>query len=100
MRIFHIATNAEIISRINPDPPSAVRKFQRFQDFKVTPSLAQLADSSLSKHFDEWLRGPIKDGQFERIYFDVNVVDVAGIKRGQKVLGRRKQHALFHKTRG
>jgi len=48
----------------------------------------------------EWFRRAVQDRDLDRIYVDEDVVDAAGIDRGEQVLGGGEENALFHEARG
>jgi hypothetical protein len=75
-------------------------KFQRFHDLHIAALFSQAANSGLGEHFDERLRGAVQDGQFQGVQFDIDIVDAAGIERGEQVFRGGKQHALFHQAGG
>ena len=52
------------------------------------------------EHLHEGLGGAVQNGNFDRVDVDENVVDSAGVDRGEQVLGRGQQHALFHQAGG
>src|ERR1035437_9463316 len=100
MRKIDVAADMEFFGRIDSNAAIAFGDLERLQNLQIAALAAETAKTGLLEHGHEGFGGTIKNGDFDGVDVDVNVVDSAGINSGEQVLCGRQQNALLHQAGG
>jgi hypothetical protein len=93
-----VAADAELVGGIDADAAAVFDDFDGLEDFKVAAFAAEAAEAGLIEELEEGLGGTVKDGNFDVVKVDEDVVDAVGVGGGEKVLGGGEQDALLHEA--
>jgi hypothetical protein len=80
MREINITANVEFIGGVDANAAAVFDNFDRFQDFQETALAAEAANTGLIQQLHEGLGRTVKNGNFDVVDIDKNVVDAAGIR--------------------
>lgn len=95
-----VAADTELVGGIDADAAAVFDNFDGLENFKVAAFAAEAAEAGLIEESEEGLGRTVKDGDFNVVEVDEDVVDAVGIGGGEKMLGGGEQDALLHEAGG
>jgi hypothetical protein len=96
----NVAADTEFIGGIDADAAAVFDDFDGFENSKVAAFATEAAEAGLIEELEEGLGGTVKDGDFDVVEVDEDVVDPVGVGGGEKVLSGGEQDALLHEAGG
>ena len=95
-----VTANAEFVGRIDADAAAVFDDFNGPEDPEVAAFAAKPTEAGLIEQLKERLGRAVKDGDFDVVEVDEDVVDAIGVGGGEKMFGGGEQDALLHEAGG
>jgi hypothetical protein len=100
MRKINVAANAEFVGGIDTDAAAIFDDFDRLEDAEVAALSAKAAEAGLIEELEERFCRAVKNGDFDVVEVDEDVVDTVRVGGGEEVLRGGQQDTLLHEAGG